>query len=222
MIFGRRNRSVSTDEEVEDAFEDTDLDRDEESEKDELDPRHDGPFDFEEVELEGDGVNRVAFGPLIVTPFDGLNIQLTGDEASGTILALLAIWENSGLELALFAAPTLASLADELLEDTVEEAEQAGGSCQVVDGLFGPEVRRVLPLEGPEGEQLFHVSRIWLVDGPGWLLRGTLMGPAAVVENDGPPADAFIELFRNVVVHRDDSPRVPGEVIELSLPDAQE
>lgn len=217
MIFGRRNKAADPAEVVEDAFDET---SDEDFEDGEFDPRHDGPFDFEEVDLEGDGVERVTFGPLIVTPFDGLNIQLTGDETSGTILALLAVWENSGLELALFAAPTLTGLADELREDIVEEAEQAGGSCQIVDSTFGPELRRVLPLEGPEGEQLFHVSRIWLVDGPRWLLRGTLMGPAAVVENDGPPADAFIELFRNVVVHRDDEPRVPGEVIALALPDA--
>ena len=76
-----------------------------------------------------------------------------------------------------------------------------------------------LPLTGPEGEQLFHVSRIWLVEGPRWLLRGTLMGQAGLVEGEKPPADFFVEFFRNLVVRRDDAPRSPGEIIQLALPD---
>lgn len=184
-----------------------------------IDFRADGPFDHDEVDLTADDVERLAFGPLIVTPFEGLNVQLHGDEESGTIYAMLAMYEDSGLELALFAAPTSGGLAQELREDTIEEAEQAGGSAEVADGPFGPEVRRVLPLEGPEGEQLFHVSRIWMVEGPRWLLRGTLMGPAGMPEG-GSAADVFVEFFRNVVVRRDDAPRVPGELITLALPEA--
>ena len=158
------------------------------------------------------------FGPLIITPFDGLGLQLHGDPESGVVRALLATYGESGLELALFAAPRTDGLADELREETVEEATQAGGHAELADGPFGPEVRRVLPMEGPEGEQLFHVSRIWLVEGPRWLLRGTLMGRAGMVEGEAEPADVFVEFFRNVVVKRDDAPRVPGEPIHLALP----
>lgn len=225
MIFGRRARSRATEPE------DVQLD-DLETEPAEdgaptddaavapPDYRADGPFDHDEVDLDADKVERMGFGPLIVTPFEGLNIQLHGDQESGAIYAMLAMYENSGLELALFAAPTSGGLAQELREDTIEEAEQAGGSAETAEGPFGPEVRRVLPLEGPEGEQLFHVSRIWMVEGPRWLLRGTLMGPAGMTEGEAPPADVFVEFFRNVVVQRDDAPRVPGELITLALPDA--
>ena len=132
--------------------------------------------------------------------------------------ALLAAYGESGLELALFAAPRTDGLAEELREETIEEATGAGGHAEIADGPFGPEVRRVLPMEGPEGEQLFHVSRIWLVEGPRWLLRGTLMGRAGMVEGEAEPADVFVEFFRNVVVKRDDAPRVPGELIHLALP----
>jgi hypothetical protein len=129
------------------------------------------------------------------------------------------MFENSGLQLEVFAAPTTGGLAAELSEDTIEEAQQAGGSAEVTVGPFGREIKRVLPMEGPEGEQLFHVSRIWLVDGPRWLLRGTLMGQASLAEGDAPPADVFVEFFRNIVVHRDDTPRVPGELLTLTLPE---
>ncbi len=218
MIFGRKNQSVDETEEGEDTFDEMESDFYDAD----VDPRHDGPFDLDEVELSGDGVERVSYGSLIITPVRGLDIAPISDPASGTVYALRAVWENSGLELALFAAPTITGLAEELSEDIIEEAEQAGGSCQVHDGPFGRELRRVLPVEGPEGEQLFHVSRIWLVDGPRWLLRGTLMGSAAMVDNEEPPADMFIEFFRNVVVQRDEVPRVPGEIIALAHPEPEE
>lgn len=230
MIFGRKAREAVTrdDQVVDDTPGDADAvdepDTADEPESDDpdpgtpVDPRADGPFDDQEVDLEGDETERLAFGPLLVTPFPGVAIQLHGDPQSGSVFALLASFENSGLELALFAAPRSGGLADELREDIREEAAQAGGNAEEASGPFGPEVRRVLPMEGPEGEQLFHVSRIWLVEGPRWLLRGTLLGQAAIAEGETGPAAVFAEFFRNVVVRRDDAPRVPGELIHLALP----
>lgn len=85
-------------------------------------------------------------------------------------------------------------------------------------GEFGPELRRVLPQAGPKGEQLFHVSRVWYAEGPKWLLRGTLLGEAAL-EDDATEAAPFRELFRNLVVRRGSSPMVPGEPIVMTLPE---
>ncbi|WP_052462533.1 DUF3710 domain-containing protein [Nigerium massiliense] len=226
MIFGRKNRkkdenpTVVDPDENDETFQDADDDLEGGDDAEEIDHRADGPFDYTEVDLEADEVERIPFGPLIVTPFPGMNLQLHGDEESQSIYAALALYENSGLELALFAAPRTGGLADELREDTVEESEQAGGSAEVADGPFGPEVRRVLPMEGPEGEQMFHVSRIWMVEGPRWLLRGTLMGQAGMTEGEEAPADTFVEFFRNIIVRRDDAPRVPGELITLALPES--
>ena len=177
------------------------------------------PFDFDEVELEDN--ERVSYGSLIITPLQGLTIEPHSIPPPPDLLAGCVV-ENSAMELALFAAPTTLGLAEELSEDIEEEAEQAGGSCQERNGPFGPELRRVLPLEGPEGEQLFHVSRIWLVDGPRWLLRATLMGAAAMVEDGDPVVEVFVEFFRNVVVRRDETPRVPGQIITLGQPEPLE
>lgn len=185
----------------------------------EIDWRADGPFDSEEVEL-GDQVTRIDLGSLIVTPWDGLGLQLQVNEATRQVQAVTAVWKNSGLEIALFAAPASGGLAEELREDVVEEAEQAGGSATLADGPFGSEVRRVLPQEGPGGEQLFHVSRIWFAEGPRWLLRATLLGEAALGDADAPLVAPFVELFRNLVVRRGDKPMVPGELISMTLPEA--
>lgn len=185
---------------------------------DEVDWRADGPFDSEEVDL-GDEVARVDLGSLVITPWEGLGLQLQVNEASRAVQAVTAVWKNSGLEVTLFAAPASGGLADELREDAVDEAEQGGGSATVEDGPFGAEVRRVLPQEGPGGEQMFHVSRIWFAEGPRWLLRATLLGEAAIGDADAPVVAPFVEFFRNLVVRRGSKPMVPGELIPMTLPE---
>ncbi len=185
---------------------------------DDTDWRADGPFDHDEVDLSADEVDRLDLGSLILTPWEGMNLQLHVDEASQQVIAVLAVWEQTGLELALLAAPTSGGLADELLEDLTEEAQQAGGSATTAIGPFGPELRRVLPAEGPAGEQLFQVSRTWFAEGPRWLLRGTLLGEGGLTEDDEGASAPFVEFFRNVVVRRGDGPMVPGEVIMMAMP----
>ncbi|MFT3834369.1 MAG: DUF3710 domain-containing protein [Micropruina sp.] len=191
---------------------------DEDEVADDTDWRADGPFDHDEVDLSADEVDRLDLGSLILTPWEGMNLQLHVDEASQQVIAVLAVWEQTGLELALLAAPTSGGLADELLEDLTEEAQQAGGSATTAVGPFGPELRRVLPAEGPAGEQLFQVSRTWFAEGPRWLLRGTLLGEGGLTEDDEGASAPFVEFFRNVVVRRGDGPMVPGEVIMMAMP----
>jgi len=187
--------------------------------EEEIDWRADGPFDSEEVELADDQVTRIDLGSLIVTPWEGLGLQLQVNEVTRQVQAVTGVWKNSGLEVTLFAAPASGGLAEELREDTVEEAEQAGGNATLAHGPFGSEVRRVLPQEGPGGEQMFHVSRVWFAEGPRWLLRATLLGEAALGDADAPVVAPFVELFRNLVVRRGDKPMVPGELIPMKLPE---
>lgn len=222
------DQEASPEDEVDEA-DDVDQEADE-AELDELladqdesdeDLRADGPFDFEEVDLGVDEVTRVDLGTLIVTPWPGLNLQLQVNEGTKQVQALTGIWQKSGLEVALFAAPASGGLARELRDDIVEEAQQAGGTAEIAQGPFGAEVRRVLPQQGPKGEQLYHVSRIWFAEGPRWLLRATLLGEAALGQ-DETKAAPFLEFFRNLVVRRGDKPMVPGEQIPMELPRAKE
>lgn len=198
------------------------VDDDEVDETGSADPRLDGPFDIEEVELGGDDVTRIDLGTLIITPWQGLNLQLQVNEATRQVRAVTGIWRQSGLEIALFAAPASGGLADEFREDLVEEAEQAGGTAELAQGPFGREVRRVMPQAGPNGEQLFHVSRIWFAEGPRWLLRGTLLGEAALAEGGEAKAGPFVEFFRNIIVRRGTKPMVPGELLTMELPNRDE
>lgn len=206
---------------VDDALEDDDDSEDvaEAAELDDVDWRADGPFDYDEVELGHDEVNRIDLGSLIVTPWEGLGVQLQVDEATRVVQAITSVWEESGLEVILFAAPASGGLAHEQREDLAVETQEAGGKATFEDGPFGPQLKRVIPQPGPKGEPLFHVSQVWFAEGPRWMLRGTLLGEAALAEPGDAKAAPFIEFFRNLVVRRGDKPMVPGEVIGLKLPE---
>jgi hypothetical protein len=81
-----------------------DDDEDEDEQPDDTEPtdwRADGPFDFEEVDLTADEVERLDLGSLILTPWQGMGLQLQVNEATQQVIAALAFWEQSGLELAL-------------------------------------------------------------------------------------------------------------------------
>ncbi len=237
MMFGRNRRAATPDEPLDPADE-TGLDELEQDEEgvefdaeeleDELadegldlvasfDEREDGPFDIDEVELGGDEVQRIDLGTLILTPWPGLNLQLQVQEATKQVRAVTGVWRKSGIEVALFAAPASGGLAAEQQEELTEQAQAAGGSAEVGAGPFGPELRRILPQTGPNGEQLFHVSRVWFAEGPRWLLRGTLLGEAALPDGDA-KARPFVEFFRNLIVRRGTKPMVPGELLTMDLP----
>lgn len=185
---------------------------------DDRDWREDGPFDFEEVDLDADDVERLDFGSVIMTPFDQMQLQLQVDESTGQVQAALVMHENSALEVALFGAPATSSMAADIRREMLEMTAQQGGDAMLAEGPFGAEIRRVIPLQNDEGETMYHVSRTWFVQGPRWLLRGVVMGEAGMVEGTDGVTEVLFEFFRNLVVRRDESPRVPGDLIPMQIP----
>ncbi|MDO4411870.1 DUF3710 domain-containing protein [Cutibacterium sp.] len=236
-MFGRKKRkAVETDEAIDEKLETTQIVPDapeaEETTKQEepseekdasayqinLD-REDGPFDIEEVDLDADDVDRLDFGSLIVTPFKNMQMQIQLDQTSGAVQSLLVVQGNSAIEVALFAAPASTLMIDEVHEEMVRGTAAQGGEANVGNGPMGAELRRIVPMKGPNGEDGYHVSRTWLAQGPRWLLRGVLMGESAIGEKLDATGQLLLEFFCNLVVRRDNSPRVPGDVIPLKVPE---
>ncbi|WP_420175122.1 DUF3710 domain-containing protein [Luteococcus sp. OSA5] len=188
-------------------------------ELDEQDWREDGPFDIEEVDLDADDVERLDFGTVVMTPFEGMNLQLQIDEQTQQVQAALVMHQNSAIEVALFGAPASTPMAGDIRREMVEVTTQQGGDVQLAEGPFGTEIRRVIPLQNEEGEQMYHVSRTWFAQGPRWLLRGVVMGEAGMSEGVDGPSQVIFEFFRNLVVRRDDQPKVPGDLIPMVIPE---
>lgn len=234
MIFGRRKNQTEKDEvltgESDELFEAESADDSDELESvddqvdewDRLDKknwREAGPFDITEVDLDADDIVRLDLGSLVLTPFEGMQIQLQMDEETQRVNALLVMKEDSAIEVALFAAPKISSMVSEVRKEMVADTTASGGEATLAEGPFGTEIRRVLPVVSPEGQQLLHISRTWLVQGPRWLLRGVLMGGVGQRNDlEGVGLELF-EFFANIVVRRGGEPAAAGDVIAMTLPE---
>ncbi len=184
--------------------------------------RGSGPFDVHEVDLEDepeDEEPRIDLGSMILTGFPGAELRLQVAEESGQIISAMLIHGNSALELGAYAAPRSGGLWTELREEMIESATEAGGSASLVEGPFGVELRRLLPVTTPEGEEGYQPSRMWVVEGPRWLLRGIVYGQAALEEGLEPPVADLLDAYRRVVVRRGDEAMAPGDLLPLSMPE---
>ncbi len=186
--------------------------------------RESGPFDISEVQLADDeveeaGAPRIDLGSLILTAFEEMELRLQVAEETQQIVSAMMIKDDSALEVAVFAAPRSGGYWAELREDMVQSAEEAGGSATLIEGPYGTELRRLLPVTTPDGEQGFQPSRMWVAQGPRWLLRGVLYGQAAVLEGLEPPVAQWLDSFRKIIVRRGDAAKVPGDLLPLTLPE---
>jgi hypothetical protein len=180
-----------------------------------------GPWDVTEVDLDIEplpGRARIDLGSMIITGFGGAELRLQVAEESQQIVSAMLINGDSALELGAYAAPRSGGLWPELRAEIIDSATEAGGSAAIVEGPFGVEVRRLLPVTTPDGEQGYQPSRMWVVEGPRWLLRGILYGQAALVDGLEPPVADLLTAFREVVVRRGEEARAPGDLLPLSIP----
>ena len=180
-----------------------------------------GPWDLTEVDLAVEplpGQARIDLGSLIITGSGGAELRLQVAEETQQIVSAMLIRGDSALELGAYAAPRSGGLWPELREEIIESATEAGGSAALVEGPFGVELRRLLPVTTPDGEQGYQPSRMWVVEGPRWLLRGILYGQAALEDGLEPPVADLLAAFRDVVVRRGDEARAPGDLLPLSIP----
>ncbi len=244
MIFRRRRKDDEVDESTE--SEETELDGTDGTDPDGIDPdgesegspeagsteidvdaldsrdwRGAGPWDLTEVDLEIEplpGRARIDLGSMIITGFGGAELRLQVAEETQQIVSAMLIKGDSALELGAYAAPRSGGLWPELREEIVEAATEAGGSAALVEGPFGVELRRLLPVTTPDGEQGYQPSRMWVVEGPRWLLRGILYGQAALEDHLDPPVADLLTAFREVVVRRGDEAKSPGDLLPLVIP----
>jgi Protein of unknown function (DUF3710) len=176
-----------------------------------------GPYDSTEVDPELlEAEDRIDLGALVITGMPGMELRLQVDEQSNEVQAVLLVLEDSALELRAFAAPKKAGIWADVRREIAAEATRMGGTASEAEGPFGTELVLVVPVEDPENGQIFsQTSRVIGIDGPRWLLRGTVLGRAAVEPEAAPPME---DSLRNVVVVRGSEPMAPREALGLRLP----
>jgi hypothetical protein len=247
VIFRRDRKRKGGGEEPEEALEDptaeaTDetaapAEEDDLAALDALDWRGDGPWDITEVddlEAAGEG-QRIDLGSLIITGVPGSELRLQVAEETQEIVSAMLVIEtkvpapagrsgptetvSSALELGAYAAPRSGGLWAELREEISEAATAQGGSASLREGPFGVELYRFIPVTTPEGEQGYQPSRMWVAEGPRWLLRGIVYGQAAVEDDlESPMVADVLSAFRQVIVRRGEEAMAPGDLLPLSMP----
>lgn len=172
-----------------------------------------GPFDASEVDL--DELDCIDLGSLLIAPSGPMELQLQVEEDSGEVMAVVLVGEEGALELRAFAASRGGGAWDELRPRISSEMARLGGTSDERQGSFGTELLCMVPIQAPDGRSATQASRIVAHEGPAWLLRATLMGPAALESHLAAP---YEETIRQVVVRRGREAMPPGAPLRLSLP----
>ena len=222
----------ATDEATEEPEAATDLDA-----LEDLDWRSSGPYDIGEVDsIEStEDSPKIDLGSLILTPLPGSELRLQVAEETGEIVSAMLVIEtiveppasanqqpqaySSALELGAYAAPRSGGLWAELRDEISHNATEAGGTASLGEGPFGVELRRLIPVTTPDGEEGYQPSRMWVAEGPRWLLRGIVYGQAAIEDDtDSPVVADVLAAFRQVIVRRGDEAMAPGDLLPLTMP----
>ena len=169
-----------------------------------------GPWDSREQYPQA---NRIDLGSLLIPVNPGQEVQL--NVAGEQIVAASVTAAEGGLQVQAFAAPKSGGLWEDVRAEIATEIGSLGGRAQEADGAFGTELQAHVPTEpGNPGSEL-QPARYLGVDGPRWLLRGTISGPAA---SDPALAGALEEVFAGIVVVRGDHPAPPRDLLAIELP----
>lgn len=171
-----------------------------------------GPFDVGEVPDRGD---RLDVGTLWLPRREGMELRMEVDKTTQVVTGASMQLHGSALQVQVFAAPRTEGIWDEIRAEIAESVTKQGGSVDDLPGPFGRELLARLPVRTAEGRTGHRPARFIGHDGPRWFLRGVLSGRAAV---DPERARELEALFADVVVVRGSEPRVPRDLLPLTLP----
>jgi hypothetical protein len=222
MVF-RRRRAADEDELVDDAVDELDDEATDDSGDDvgstappAESARPGGPWDA--ADAPEDGTPRIDLGALHVPAPEGVELRV--DVQDQVVVNATLVHGPNAIQIQAFAAPKRSGIWLEVRDEIAESVRESGGSVELVDGPFGPELfARVAPPPpnqgGPPAGTPPQPLRFIGVDGPRWFLRGLLSGPAATDPNQ---ARRLLDLFRGTIVHRGGDAMAPRELIPLRLP----
>lgn len=166
--------------------------------------RESGPWDADEPHPDHD---RIDLGGLRLPHNPDFDVRLAslGDQHVGVV----ALWEESSLQLQALAAPKSSGLWEEIRT----KIKAAARTLEEREGPFGVELAGQVTVEGGT-----RPVRYLGIDGPRWFLLAVVNGRAAVDET---VAATFIDFVRDVVVVRGDEPMAREEPIPLRRPNEQ-
>ncbi|MCU1587720.1 MAG: hypothetical protein JWN31_1213 [Frankiales bacterium] len=157
---------------------------------------------------------RLDLGALHVPVMPDTDVRLEVSP-EGEVVAATLVHSDSALQLNAFAAPRSEGIWDEVRSEIAAALGESGGTSDVGDGAYGPELRAMVPTDVPGQGVVLAPARFVGVDGPRWFLRGLLTGPAAT---DDAAAAPLLTAMRDVAVNRGTDPMAVRDPLPLVLP----
>ncbi|WP_246083441.1 DUF3710 domain-containing protein [Nonomuraea diastatica] len=163
--------------------------------------RESGPWDADEPHPDTD---RIDLGGLRLPHNPDFDVRLAsvGDQHVGVV----ALYEDSSLQLQALAAPRSSGLWDEVKAKILAQAKH----LEEQEGPFGSELTGEMKADGNT-----RPARYLGIDGPRWFLLAVISGKAALDESI---AAAYIDFIKDVVIVRGDEPMAREEPIPLRRP----
>ncbi|MDO5721233.1 MAG: DUF3710 domain-containing protein [Actinomycetaceae bacterium] len=171
-----------------------------------------GPYDASQRDT---SQGYLDFGALYLPSVPGVQIQPEFGADGSSINRLGVVVGSSRLNIMVAASPTTGGSWDRVRQKTLESVANEGVKAREVKGRWGTEIQAASSGTTPDGRKVKNFIRIVGVEGPRWVLRIDIQGPAAVEEA---AFNQVSEIIDNIVVYRDKSPRPPESVIALTLP----
>ena len=172
-----------------------------------------GPLDSTELRHEAPFID---LGSIRVPAIDSIAVKLEVEEATGKPIAVTLDTGDWSIQLQAFAAPRSEGVWLEVKDQLASSISAQGGAVEERIGSLGAELVAKLPVTNEAGQQIgTRLARFVGVDGPRWFLRGVISGAALTDPKAAADAD---DLIRAVVVHRDEVPMPPKDLLPIVIP----
>lgn len=165
---------------------------------------------------EGPPSGYVDLGSLYLPPIPGMQVRAQFEEDGKTLNRIQLVVGTSGIRVSVAAAPRSGGVWPELLDQLAKSVEQQGGTSTVAEGRYGEELQAKVPVQLPNGKKGFTPVRFLGIEGPRWIVRLDVQGPAA--SGDAEQEELCYQVIDNMVVNRGPDPRVRLSLLPFLLP----
>jgi hypothetical protein len=154
-------------------------------------------------------------GSILFPARPGMQLRTQVADDGTTVLQILVVLGDSGIQMSVAAAPRSGGVWDELREEIRAGFTSQGANVADIRTRYGHELLVDMPMKMPDGRAATSRMRIIGREGDRWFARIDIIGPAAADAESGIEIEKVID---RIVVHRDDHPRTRLELLPVHLP----
>ena len=171
-----------------------------------------GPRNYKDVDT---SEGYVDMGAILLPSRPGMQLRTQVADDGTTVLQILVVLGNSGIQMSVAAAPRSGGVWDELRDEIRAGFEKQGARVADIRTRYGAELLVDMPMKMPDGRSATSRMRILGREGDRWFARIDILGPAAATAEAGTDIEKVID---RIVVRRDEHPRTRLELLPVRLP----